>query len=129
MVEEHHPDENSEGKDKIQESREDRGKRNQYTGKINFGDYFLKLHQTQTPLIYSMREVIPGNQSSVSKYRVGDTLGGNTGKFTEEYAEDHHGEERLENCPANAQKSLFVFNLYISPDKEVEQFSIFPDFS
>ena len=51
------------------------------------------------------------------------------GEPTEEQSEDEHAEDRLQDDPQNADRSLFVTDLDVAPNEEIEEFSVGPDFA
>ena len=46
--------------------------------------------------------------------------------MSKEEAEYHHREERLNDGPGGAQRSLFIAYLDVAPDEEIKQLAVFP---
>src|SRR5262249_1027552 len=71
----------------------------------------------------------PRNQGGEIEDRIRQPLGGQLSQPAEENCEDPHGHERLNNYPEDADKGLLVAHLYITPDEEIKEVTMGPEFA
>ena len=76
-----------------------------------------------------MGEEGPGHQRGESENWIRNAVRRDLGEPAEEKTEDYHREKRLNDGPGGAQRRLFVPDLYVAPDEEVQKLAVLPQFT
>ncbi len=73
-------------------------------------------------------KICPGNKRTIGENWIRQSLRGDFREFTKKQAENHHREDRLNDCPASANCGLLIANLYVTPGEEIDELTVFPQF-
>src|SRR5262245_13473215 len=68
----------------------------------------------------------PRHQRCEGKDRIGNAVRWDLAESPEKHAENHHGNERLNDGPERTQRRLLIAHLNVAPDEKVEKFSVLP---
>ena len=71
-------------------------------------------------------EELPGQHGGIGEDRVRHAIGGHLGKIAKEDGENHHGHERFEDRPQDAEHRLLVTHFQIAPGEEIDQLAVDP---
>jgi hypothetical protein len=123
----HEEDDEADGE--VHQARNNGGKREDEAWEIHLGDDALIVHDDAGAALKRGGEVGPGDERREIKNGIGEAIGRELGETAEEKSEDAHGHERLENDPGDADNGLLVADLDVAPDKEIEEFTVGPDFA
>jgi hypothetical protein len=121
--------EDYEAKGKVHEAGNNCGDRKNEAGEIHFGDEALIFDDHIRGGRERVGEVGPGDQRGEIEDRIGQAVGRKLGEAAEEQSEDEHVEDGLQDHPHDANSSLFVTDLNVAPDEEVEELAVGPDFA
>src|SRR6266404_3359932 len=126
--------EREDGKDheadgEVHEAGERGGNGKNQAREIHFGDEALIFDHHVGGRQEGVGKVGPGNERGEIKDGIRQTVGGKFGEAAEEQSENQHVENGLENDPQDADGGLFVADLDVAPDEEIEQLAIGPHFA
>lgn len=106
----HNADQHDKGYPEINQLTADGAERYQQAGKIDFIDKSGVIDNGTVTGGHGIGEERPGNQGGIDENRIGDVVGRNFGKFSENNREDHHLHNRLDYRPGDADQGLFVLD-------------------
>src|SRR6266436_7322233 len=121
--------EDHEADGKVHQAGKSGGNGQDEAGEINFGDEVLVVDDDVSGHLEGVGEIGPGNERGKIKDGIGEAVGGELGEAAEEYVEDQHVQNGLENDPENADGGLFVADLDVAPDEKIKEFAVGPDFA
>ncbi len=114
------------GQHEIDHAGEHGGDRHGQPREIDLRDQVGAAHQAVGGLGQPVGKECPGHQRRVGEDRIGDAVRRHARQAAKEEAEDHHGQEGLDDGPGRAQHRLLVAHLDVAPGQEVEQLAIVP---
>src|SRR5882724_13286804 len=121
--------EDHEADGEVHQAGKRRGNGKNEAREIHFGDEALVFDDDVGGHLEGVGEVGPGNERGEIENGIGEAVGGELGETAEEKSEDEHVEKRLENDPEDADGGLFVADLDVAPDEEIEELAVSPDFA
>ena len=101
--------------------------RDRQAGEVHLGDQPLVRQQRRTGLRDAVDEELPRHECGVREQRVGQSLGAELRQVPEDDAEDHHGEERLDDRPEEADHRLAVAHVQVAPGEEPDELTRPPE--
>ncbi len=107
---------------------EHRRERHYQTRKVNLRDQVLVGDETIARFGKGVREELPWHEGAVNENRIRNAVRGHASETAEEETEDKHQEERLDNRPSQAERSLLVAHFDITPNEKIKQLAIIPNF-
>jgi len=130
LIIDHHAEQYHEADEKIDERRDERGRRDDHPGKVNLADQAGVVDQAAGGFAQGVREQGPGQHGRKNHQGVGGTaVAGELGDASEDDGEDGHREQRAYNGPENPDDSLLVTDGDIPPGQDQKELAVAPEIS
>src|SRR5882724_6150964 len=102
--------------------------RNNHAWKVNLCNQTGAAYETVGAVCDRVGKKRPGNQTGISKERIGNIVRRNPRDASKNHGEQKHRKQRLNNRPGYAQRGLLIAKFDVAPGEKVEEFAIAPNF-